>query len=186
MDTLGEVVRDWKDRNPNPIFDPVVLHVTAGDGDGRDRIAEAVLARPAEPGSYFFNCCLVDDCSDSVVVPAAAAVPTGFCRELHAASSDMPPLMEDVGALLHGRVTPRMRDTAEGLARRHGLPGFVGSIGADLLGGALGRGGFSIPTGLFSSRRVGVAVEGLTIDSCRGFVLVRDKAGFRVFTRLCN
>jgi hypothetical protein len=79
-----------------------------------------------------------------------------------------------------------MRDTAEGLARRHGLPGFVGSIGADLLGGALGRGGFSIPTGLFSSRRVGVAVEGLTIDSCRGFVLVRDKAGFRVFTRLCN
>lgn len=186
MDTIGEVVHDWKTNNPKRIFEPVVLHITAGDGEGRNRIAEAVQGRSADPDSYFFNCCLVNNCPNSVVVPDESAVPAGFCRELHASSSDMPPLMEDVGALLRGNVTPRMRDAAANLARSRGLPSFVGSIGIDLLGGALGRGGVSVPTGLFSSRRVGVAVEGLTIDSCRGFVLVRDRVGFRVFTRLCN
>lgn len=186
MDVVGETTRDWTSRNPGPLFPPVVLHVTAGDGEGRAPIAEAVRSRPAETGAYFFNCCLVDKCSNSVVVPDASAVPDGYCRDLHEASSDMPPLMEDVGALLRGKVTPRMREAAADLARRHGLPGALGSIGADLLGGALGRGGFSVPTGLFATREVNLAVEGLSIDSGRGFVMVRDRPGFKVFTRLCN
>src|SRR5262245_20931467 len=99
----------------------------------------------------------------------------------------MPPLMEDIGALLKGHVTPRMSQCASKLAQRYGLPGFIGSIGADILGGALGAGGISLPTSRVGwTRQVRVAVDGLSINSRRGFVLVRDKVGFRIFTRLCN
>jgi hypothetical protein len=80
-----------------------------------------------------------------------------------------------------------MRDAASDLARRCGLPTLAGSVAADLLGGVLGRRNLSVPTGRPGwTQKVQVAVDGLSINSCRGFVLVRDRVGFRIFTRLCN
>jgi hypothetical protein len=55
----------------------------------------------------------------------------------------MPTLVEDVGELLHGRVSPRLREMGEDLAQRYGVPRGLASLGADLLGGA---GGMRLPS----------------------------------------
>jgi hypothetical protein len=187
MSAVEAAVQAWKQDNGDPIIKPVVLHVSAGDGEGRSRIAAAMQRLNVESELFLFNCCLVDGCPNSVVVPESSEVPGGYCRELYDLSSDMPPLMEDIGALLRGHVTPRMRQSASNLAQGYGFPGFMGYMGADILGEVFGATGLSVPTARFGwTRQVHVAVDGLSINSRRGFVLVRDKIGFRIFTQLCN
>lgn len=185
--TAGSVVTSWAERNRNPLCRPVVINVCAGDQAGAPGIEGQINRLKGAGSPYIFNCCLVDSCADSVVFPRESAIPDGLCRQLRDVSSDMPPLMVDIARLLKGEVTERCREAAAAAARSCGLPGHLGRSAANLAGEFARRQGLSVPTGRPGwSARVNVAVEGLTVDSCTGFALVRERAGFRIFTRLCN
>jgi hypothetical protein len=190
LDVAADVAASWTERNPNPIFKPIVIHVLSGDKPELPGLVAAVdrLKNVADP--FLFHCCLVDYCRDSVILPDHYNVPSGICQQLYDLSSEMPPLMVDIGQLLKGNVTPRLRQLAEDLAQAHGLPRALGSLATSALGAVLGRRGISLPTGSFGrTRQLQVELQvvgGLTIDSSRGFALVRDLIGFRIFTRLCN
>lgn len=179
-------VSDWVKRNDRPLFNPVVVHVVAAEHAVIPDIEASAQALTAASGTCLFHCCFDESSPDNIVIPRQADVPTGLASQLFAVSSDMPPLVEDVGELLRGRVSSRLRRMGEELAQSYGVPRGLASLGADLLGGAL-RGGARLPTGNPGwSVGVGARVDGLRIDSRRGFALVKGMIGFRIFTRLFN
>ena len=98
----------------------------------------------------------------------------------------MPDMVQDVAEVLQGRMPDRFRRTVEDAAQHYGIPRGIGSMGAGLLGKAIG-GGLNVPTGRAGwTRNVSARVEGLTIEGRKGFALVKGMVGFRIVTRLLN
>jgi hypothetical protein len=187
LEAARELVSAWVKRNERPLFNPVVIHIVAAENPVIPGIESPVRALTTANETYLFHCCFDDHSPDNIVIPSQAEVPPGLASQLFAVSSEMPPLVEDVGELLRGRVSPRLRQMAEDLARSYGMPRELASVGADLLGGLLG-GGMRLPTGVVLGRTTSVEarVEGLRINSRTGFALVKGMVGFRIFTRLFN
>ncbi len=179
-----EIVTNWSAENDDPIERPIVLHI-ATDGPGSADIGPELAALGDR--AHIATAILTEATDDAVVFPRPGAVPEGVCRALYDGSSTMPPLMQDVGALLQGEVTPRLRRRARDLASRHGLPRGLGDL-AVRFAGQLARGGMRIPTGhhWYTHFDVGFRARGLRIDSNTACALVRDAIGFDVFARLCN
>lgn len=185
FDVAREEVARWLAANEAPLFPPVVLHVVASEGPTIPGIEEAAGELTGVGSTRLFHCCFDERACDQIVVPRREDVPVGLAAQLFDVSSEMPRLVEDVGELLLGRVTPGMRDAAARLAETRGLPRGLGELGADLLGRAMG-GGLPVPVAPGWTRTAGARVEGLRIDSPTGFALVRGMVGFRLFTQLFN
>jgi hypothetical protein len=181
-----EEVLGWITKNDRPLFNPVVIHTVAAEHEVIPNIEASAQALTANNGTCLFHCCFDERSPDNIVIPRQEEVPPGLATQLYSISSRMPPLVEDVGELLNGRVSPRLRRMGEDLAQSHGVPRGLASLGADLLDGAL-RGGMRLPTGSPGwSVGVGARVDGLRINSRVGFALVKGMVGFQVFTRLFN
>lgn len=186
LEAAREQVSEWIEKNDNPLFNPVVIHVVAAEHSTISDIEAYAEALTTMHGSNLFHCCFDNHSPDNIVIPRQEELPAGLASQLFAVSSVMPPLVEDVGELLQGRVSSRLRRTGEDLAQSYGVPRGLASLGADLLGGAL-RGGMRLPTGSPGwSVGVGARVEGLRINSRTGFALVKGMVGFKIFTQLFN
>ena len=121
------------------------------------------------------------------MIPVRDQVPDGGPRQPFDISSEMPPLMCEVGRMMVGQTAGAGGRLADHLARQVGrVGGDVASAGADLLGGLLGGWAPRSSPRLGGGMRMGAAVEGLQVNSNRGFALVKGLVGFGIFVRLCN
>lgn len=143
LSVAREQVSGWIKSNGHPLFSPVVVHVTAVEHAPIPNIEATAQALTATSGTCLFHCCFDERSPDNIVVPRQEEVPEGLASQLFSVSSEMPPLVQDVGELLHGRVSPRLRRMGEDIAQSYGVPRGLASLGADLLGGAL-RGGMGV------------------------------------------
>jgi hypothetical protein len=186
LEVAREQVSSWVKANDRPLFNPVVVHIVPAEHSAVPGIEAAAQSLTAIRGTCLFHCCFDERSPDNVVIPKEGEVPAGLASQLFAISSEMPPLVEDVGELLQGRVSPRLRQIGEDVAQSYGVPRGLASLGADLVSGAL-HGGIRMPTRM-PGWSVGLEsrVDGLCINSRVGFALVRGMVGFRIFVRLFN
>ncbi len=186
LEQATQLITEWKQRNPDPIIKPVVLHVVPIEGEEVADFQPHAASITDNAGALLFHCCFNDESPENIFVPAANSVPRGSVRKFYESSSPMPPLMEDIGELMKGHVSPRLRRAAEDMASRHGISRGLASIGAEALAGALTR-GVRLPAGSPSwSVGVKATVSGLRIDSSVGFAFVKGMVGFQIFTTLFN
>lgn len=186
LEQAAQLVIEWKQRNPDPIIKPIVLHIIPIEGGTVPDLQPHAESITNSAGALLFHCCFNDRIPENIFVPASDSVPSGRARQFYELSSQMPPLMEDIGQLMRGYVSPRLRRAAEDLANKHGIPRGLASFGAELLAEALTH-GVRLPTGSPGwSVGVKASVSGLRIDSNRGFAFVKGMIGFQVFTKLFN
>lgn len=172
-----EVCERWRNENKDPLLSPIILHLTSIDRPSVSGFPEAVTNVKSSANAVFFSGFFSDSHFTNVEIPDAAPASGGLAAQSFDEASVMPELVEDVGNLLKGMVTPRIRTLAGELAEGFGLPRGFGAIAAGMAADALGGGG---------ALGVGAAIDGLEINSNRGFAIIKGRIGFRIFYRMFN